>query len=111
MSQSKTTTDHTTIRAWAEARQGKPVSVRGTGEHDEPGVLRIDFPGGSGGDRFEELSWDEWFQKFDENELAFLYQEQTSGGEESRFFKLVRRSGDAQEHKPKERARGKDQQR
>jgi hypothetical protein len=88
---SKTTTDHTVIRTWAEERGGKPVTVRGTGGDDEPGVLRIDFPGGAGSDRLEEISWDEWFEKFDEKNLAFLYQEEKASGEESTFFKLVSR--------------------
>ena len=39
----------------------------------------------------EEISWEQFFEKFDENKLAFLYQDKTSGGEESRFFKLVKR--------------------
>jgi hypothetical protein len=90
-SSSKTTTNHNEIRKWAEARDGKPVTVRGTGDGDEPGVLRIDFPGGAGGDRFEEISWDEWFQKFDENNLAFLYQDKKADGETSTFFKLISR--------------------
>jgi hypothetical protein len=30
--------------------------VKGTGDKDEPGVLRIDFPGGAGDNRFEEIS-------------------------------------------------------
>ncbi len=90
-SSSKTTTDHQEIRKWAEARDGRPVTVKGTGDKDEAGVLRIDFPGYSGGDRFEEISWDEWFEKFDEKNLAFLYQDQTKDGEESRFFKLISR--------------------
>jgi len=34
---------------------------------------------------------DEWFQAFEENKLAFLYQEETKDGEESRFSKLVSR--------------------
>ncbi len=93
----KLTTDHRTIRTWAESRGGKPVTVKSTEKNGEPGVLRIDFPGYSGGDRFEEISWDAFFQKFDENNLAFLYQEHTAGGEESRFFKLV--SKDSAEHK------------
>jgi hypothetical protein len=90
-SSSKTTTDHNEIREWAESRGGLPVSVRGTGDKDEPGVLRIDFPGGAGSDRLEEISWDEWFEKFDENNLAFLYQDHKASGEESTFFKLVSR--------------------
>lgn len=100
-SSSKTTTDHNEIRKWAEARGGLPVTVRGTGDDDEPGVLRIDFPGGTGSDRFEEISWDEWFEKFDENNLAFLYQDHKADGAESTFFKLISRET------AKEKERGK----
>jgi hypothetical protein len=89
-SKTKTTTDHDEIRRWVEEHGGKPVSVRGTGNGDA-GVLRIDFPGGAGQDELEPLSWDEWFEKFDENDLAFLYQEEKASGEDSTFFKLVSR--------------------
>ena len=88
---SETTTDHEVIRKWAEARGGRPVTVRRTGDAEEPGVLRIDFPGGRGSESLEEISWEAWFEKFDEKELAFLYQDKTKNGEESRFFKLVSR--------------------
>jgi hypothetical protein len=37
------------------------------------------------------MDWSEWFEKFDEANLAFLYQEQTSSGAPSRFSKLVDR--------------------
>jgi len=88
-SSSKTTTDHAEIRKWAEARGGKPATVKRTESNKEAGVLRIDFPGYSGSDSLEEISWDEFFKKFDEKHLAFLYQDKTSSGEQSRFFKLV----------------------
>jgi hypothetical protein len=39
----------------------------------------------------EHISWDEWFEKFDENKLAFLYQAKKASGEDSTFFKLVNR--------------------
>ncbi len=90
-SESKTTTDHKTIQAWSEARGGKPATVKSTERDGEAGVLRIDFPGYSGAGSLEEISWEEFFAKFDEKNLAFLYQEHTSSGEESRFFKLVSR--------------------
>ena len=90
-SSSKTTTNHDEIRKWAEDRDGKPASVRGTEGGDDAGVLRIDFPGYTGEDSLEHISWDEFFEKFDEKHLAFLYQEETSNGSESRFFKLVSR--------------------
>jgi hypothetical protein len=90
-SDTRTTTDHDEIRRWVEEHGGKPARVRGTGDDDDVGMLRIDFPGGAGENELEHLSWDEWFQKFDEKNLAFLYQEQKASGEDSTFFKLVKR--------------------
>ena len=89
-SESKTTTDHDEIREWVEEHDGAPATVRGTGNGD-PGVLRIDFPGGAGEDRLEHVSWNEWFDKFDKENLAFLYEERKASGEDSTFFKLVNR--------------------
>ena len=92
MSQSKRTTDHEQIRQWAEARNGKPARVQGTGDSDDVGLLRIDFPERAEEDEeLEEISWDEFFEKFDEKRLAFVYQEQTAAGETSRFNKFVSR--------------------
>jgi len=83
--ESKTTTDHEEIRRWVEERDGHPARVEGTN------LLRIDYPGFSGEQRLEEISWDEFFQVFDENKLVFLYQENTKDGGLSRFSKFVDR--------------------
>ena len=85
------TTDHETIRRWAEGRDGHPARVRRTGtEHAgrRGGLLRIDF--GKPDESLERITWDEFFDAFEENGLAFLYQDKTRG-ETSRFFKLVDR--------------------
>jgi hypothetical protein len=87
----KTTTDHDEIRRWVEEHGGTPAIVRGTRDESGEGVLRIDFPGGAGEDELEHVSWDEWFEIFDRENLALLYQEQKASGEDSTFFKLVRR--------------------
>lgn len=87
---SKTTTDHEEIRQWVEERDGHPAIVKGT-EKGGSAMLRIDYPGFSGEDRLEEITWDEFFEIFDENNLAFLYQETTQEGAESRFSKFVSR--------------------
>lgn len=88
---SKVTTDHETIRNWAEERSGTPSRVKGTGGDDDVGMIRIDFPGYSGAGKLEPISWDEWFEKFEERGLALIYQEETSNGETSNFNKLVSR--------------------
>lgn len=73
-----------------EQRGGVPSMVKGTGKKkDDTGILRIDFPGYSGEDSLQEISWEEFFQKFDESKLEFLYQEKTADGKESRFNKFV----------------------
>ena len=86
-----TTTDHSKIKQWVEARGGRPVSVKNTGKGESAGVLRIDFPGYGDDSKLEEISWDEFFDKFEESSLAFLHQDKTAGGETSRFFKFVSR--------------------
>jgi hypothetical protein len=77
--------------SWFEERGGHPARVKGTNDEGGSGVLRIDYPGYSGEERLEAISWDEFFRGFDENDLAFLYQEETQAGEESRFCKLIDR--------------------
>jgi hypothetical protein len=90
MSDSETTTNHQVIKEWAEEREGRPATVRATEEDGHAGILRIDF--GPPEDRLEEIEWDEFFRKFDESDLAFLYQDRTRDGKLSRFHKFVRRS-------------------
>jgi hypothetical protein len=89
--ESKTTTDHEKIKQWVEDRGGYPATVKDTGSKGEPGILRIDFPGYSGEDSLERISWEDFFDKFEEKKLAFLYQDKMRSGEESRFFKFVSR--------------------
>jgi hypothetical protein len=89
--EAKVTTNHDEIRAWVEERGGHPARVKGTENKKSPGVLRIDYPGYSGEDTLEPISWEEFFKGFEENNLAFLYQEETKDGSESRFSKLIDR--------------------
>jgi len=84
-SEAKVTTDQEEIRNSVEERGGHPAKVKGTE------VLRIDYPGFSGEERLEEIEWDEFFREFNRNKLAFLYQEKTKDGKQSRFSKLIDR--------------------
>ncbi|HEX8713510.1 MAG TPA: hypothetical protein VF730_16645 [Terracidiphilus sp.] len=91
MSTSKTTKSHDEIRNWAEARHAVPCEVEGTERDSETGILRFEFPEARNrnDDRLREISWDEFFSKFDENDLELLYQEKTSDGQTSNFNKLI----------------------
>jgi hypothetical protein len=92
------TTNHEEIKQWVEERDGRPARVKGTGK-DSGGLLRIDYPGFSGEDTLETITWEEFFVAFDDNNLAFLYQDETKDGKESRFSKLISRDSEQEKSK------------
>jgi hypothetical protein len=85
------TTNHDEIRQWVEQRGGRPARVKNTDKGNSGGILRIDYPGFSGEDTLEPILWTEFFEAFEASKLAFLYQDKTKDGEESRFSKLIDR--------------------
>jgi hypothetical protein len=88
MADATKTTDHEDIRNWVEQRNGRPAAVRTSGEG---GILRIDF--GEPDEELEPIEWEEFFEIFDDNNLAFLHQDKTENGQLSRFNKFVEREG------------------
>ncbi|HEY3909361.1 MAG TPA: hypothetical protein VGM07_05665 [Stellaceae bacterium] len=99
--EAQVTTDHQQIRKWAESRGGKPAAVKATHRGDDAGIIRLIFPDAPNANdgSLEEISWDEFFQKFDEAKLALLYQDKTAGGEKSLFSKLIGRdTAQARQH-------------
>ena len=90
-------TEHDEIRDWAEERNAKPACARGTGGGNEVGMLRLEFPAYSGDESLAAIDWDNWFEKFDQRNLALLVQDQTARGQKSNFNKLVSRKSAAGE--------------
>ena len=90
MSQAKTTTSHKEVRQWIEARGGRPSVVKDTEGQDGEGLLRVEF---RHSEELEDVDWDTFFKTFDDRKLAFLHQDKTTDGQESRFFKFVKREG------------------
>lgn len=85
--ESLVTRSHAVIRRWAEERHAVPAAIPGT-EHDHrPGVLRFDFPGYTGR-ALEHVTWEEWFEAFDQRRLVMVYQEHMRNGRISNFFHL-----------------------
>jgi hypothetical protein len=84
---SNTTTDHETIRKWAESKGGKPAVVKRTHGEGDVGIIRIEFPKNpnSNHENLEEISWDDFFEQFDRSELALVYDEHSA------FNKLIGR--------------------
>ncbi len=92
MALSKSTKDHDEIRQWAESRGAVPSEVATTHTDNAPGILRFQFPrtAAKSDAALQEISWDEFFEKFDESDLVLVYQDKTAGGQRSNFNKLVK---------------------
>jgi hypothetical protein len=103
MTLSKTTRDHDEIRKWAENHGAVPAEVANTERAGEPGILRFEFPKAPNHNdsKLKEIPWDDFFEKFDENDLELLYQEKTADGQKSNFNKLVHPSSDEHSSKSK----------
>lgn len=86
----KITTNHIVIKKWVEKRDGRPAEVKGTGKGGI-GLLRVNFPGFGREGTLQDIEWDDFFGKFEDKKLAFLYQDETAAGKTSRFFKFIRR--------------------
>ncbi|MBX3190069.1 MAG: hypothetical protein KF819_23790 [Labilithrix sp.] len=97
---SRVTVDHDEIRSWVESHGGYPARVKGTGRLGDAGILRIDHPASRGTEALERVRWDEWFDTFEENDLAFVYADPRS-----RLSKLVARVAVADQLRGRPRAK------
>jgi len=63
-------------------------------------MIRLEFPGApnSRDDKLQPIEWDEFFEKFDSNNLALVYQDKTARGQTSNFNKLVSRETAESKH-------------
>lgn len=77
------------VEDWARRRNAEPAAAT-RGDDGRARVLRFDFQGGpdKGGRELEHISWDEWWQTFEDRGLVFVYQEKKSDGNDSNFFIL-----------------------
>ncbi len=89
----ETTTDHGFIRAWAEARDGRPGKLAGRASTAGRPLLRFDF--GTPEPGLTEIAWDEFFEIFEADALALQFHE--APGLLSRMYKFVERGSAPQE--------------
>jgi hypothetical protein len=84
--QSLVTRSHDVILQWANKRNAMPATIPGT-EHDgRLGVLRFDIPGWGSRTSLEHVTWEQWFETFDDRRLVLIYQEEMRSGRQSNFF-------------------------
>ncbi|EOM74579.1 hypothetical protein DW322_03220 [Rhodococcus rhodnii] len=80
-----TTSDHDVIRRWVDGHDGFPARVPATESDGPGGVLRVDFAGGPPSADIEHLTWDQWFDIFDDRRLALEYKDAEYPGDDMWF--------------------------
>ena len=88
MADTQTTTDHAKIKTWTEDRNGTPAVVGETSNNGDSEVIRIHFENKTENTGLNKISWEEWFDQFEKNNLALLHS--TEAG--NTFNKLVNRN-------------------
>jgi hypothetical protein len=88
MSDETTTTDHGFIRAWAEAREGRPGKLDGRLSANGFPLLGFDFGAPEPG--LQEIAWDEFFSIFERDHLALEYRD--TPGQLGRDYNFVSRA-------------------
>lgn len=85
----ETTTDHETIRRWIEERGSTAARVTDP-IGDDPGSLAV-VPEGTDDDSVEVIPWEEFFETFEQEELAFVHQTERDDPNERWFCRFVDR--------------------
>jgi hypothetical protein len=89
LNRGQVTTNHQTITQWVERHDGTPATA--ASDHSV-GYLRIKFPDMDETDELATVSWREWLNEFEAEELAFVYPERAEQDDFSRVYKLVDRT-------------------
>ncbi|MGB3802247.1 MAG: hypothetical protein WA952_20665 [Lewinella sp.] len=73
MATNATTTEHDTIRQWAETHNGVPGVVEEATTANDSRPLAIIWPENRNDEKLREISWDTFFDHFELRQLALAY--------------------------------------
>ncbi len=85
----KLTTNRNVIKKWAQARHGWPALIRRATSAGFEMVLSIVFPDSSSSEIARKLTWDEFFDQFEQQHLVFVYQEKDQNQRLSKSFAFL----------------------
>jgi hypothetical protein len=77
------TTDRSFVQKWVEDRAGWPALLPARQ------ALYIGFSDSDASQGLTRISWDEFFQYFEQQQLAFLYRDEAGGEETTPVFKFL----------------------
>jgi len=83
------TTDHFIIQDWAEYRYGHPARIKNFEDVFYHGGLVVHFEDDEPDLDIEDISWEEFFHIFDDNNMVFMFSRNKPSGNLSYFYRLV----------------------
>jgi hypothetical protein len=92
------TVDHAIIKNWIEKHHGQTQIIDDETTANDTVGIRVDFPGASDDVFFaddkppREINWEEFFKIFDDQQLAFSYNEDVFRINPSRSYKFLKRT-------------------
>jgi hypothetical protein len=80
MEEHKVTTKHEEIKSWAEKHKAVPELIDDIDSTGDIIGIRLEFPGHKDDFIMDEtkhrkVTWEDWFERFEEMKLAFVYEE------------------------------------
>ena len=81
----KQTQDMETIRAWVEARGGKPIEEKQGNDPDVLPSIGLQFKPLKNADSVSTIPWDEFIRRMLEKKLIFVYDEAADGDPTEHF--------------------------
>jgi hypothetical protein len=80
------TKDHDKIKNWVTTYGGYPVQEKSAPDENESGTFGIHFPNTEvHADTYEEITWEQFFQRFEARHAAFEYEDFEDGDPADHF--------------------------
>lgn len=95
------TIDNDEIRSWIEERGGVPATIKGASEEGDESADMLHISFDPADPNMEEMDWEEFFERFENENLALVYDDAASQDEEH-DFELVDRFRARDEYAPDE---------
>lgn len=90
MKDTVSTTNHKEVKLWVEERKGMPSILKETSPEASNQILRIYFGNNpANGADMKSITWNKFFEEFENNNLAFVYRHENFGGQNSTFHRFV----------------------
>lgn len=87
--QGRITTDRNVIKKWVKARRGWPAIIQKMSGTGIEMALSIIFPDSQAEVVLKKITWEEFFEQFDKQQLVFVYKEIDQNQQKSRYFALL----------------------